>query len=1233
MSKLFLMGAFGLMSLTVSAADLIERTAPTPEDAGSTAVAFEVGKTYILYNVDAQMYFTQGSNWSTRGCVVPNKVSAVPVRVAKYTLADASWDGQTYEIQNYVTNRSSYSWYKMCMNTEGQLYLDQTSWARFVELKAQGNNVYRIMPSEANKNVSGYETVYSDGTQFVGYAGLQYDGGNDTAGFEDASERLPLSALTTEAVDWVFYDYSAFDAYEKSGELKKLIEDAEKAGVDVSAAVEVYNNEAATVAQMQAAMDALSDAIANNTFAGFTPGKALDVTSLIVNHNFTGGDVSGWDGTTWGHGNSQDNVEHYNKTYDTFQTIAGLRAGLYVVGMNGFYRAGSAQDSYDKGKADDPDVRNATFYVTSGETTLAEAPVSQIYSGRQTESKVSGESEVSDGETKYYWPNNSTSANYYFHTLGLYKNSLFATMPAAGSMTIGVKKEASIGGDWSIYDDFSLIYCGEGATAYQAYVEYYRDNMFPDYESQRVEAADPFVTTDGINCTDSYISAFKATNVNATDEASARAAMAALEEAFEPLRENVALWAEYLALAKKASNEVANNESLNHQNPIVEEVDDWTILAAEDWNAHEMSNEELRAFIDEMTEKIKEAKKQVVVDTGETYATDLLVNPDFENGTTGWTIERVAGGNVVHGGNNDNHCFEGWNNANYDIYQVVKDAPEGVYRIEVQGFYRYGRGRYSDYHEQNNQYVKPGGSPVFVYMNHKKTPFTNIYGDPKQITEASFYEGTGYEDVPVDADGNQVEAGAAEQHLYYPNDMASAAKAFSAQMYKQSAYGIIRAGQEMRIGVKGNSTQLNDSWCIWDNFQLFNCGKDATALNNVLPEEIENAQKLLLDDNGQPKLMGKEIKEGLEKAIADAQAALGTTGEAMFDALNDLFDAEENVDESVALFAQLATANDKLFATAEQNSDNPVAEEAFALYEEILGALGGYEYSDSDVADKLAEINKMLTKFRLPSEEEYKDASPMNPVDFTQVIENPGYETEEGTPLADGWSGTGVGTNDTGLNAEIFNNTFDHYQEFYGLPAGQYEVSVLGFYRYGGHGPTNDYAAWTEDPTVNNNALLYANNQSVALKRLAEFADGEHAGEDDWAEVEAESGLYVPNMMATAGTLFMEKGDALRNKVTAIVGADGYLRIGLKKDVAVANDWTIFDSWQLWYLGASLPGDVNGDGAVDVADISAIISDMAAGTNAPSADVNGDGAVDVADISAVITIMAENARLAKAIEE
>lgn len=53
-----------------------------------------------------------------------------------------------------------------------------------------------------------------------------------------------------------------------------------------------------------------------------------------------------------------------------------------------------------------------------------------------------------------------------------------------------------------------------------------------------------------------------------------------------------------------------------------------------------------------------------------------------------------------------------------------------------------------------------------------------------------------------------------------------------------------------------------------------------------------------------------------------------------------------------------------------------------------------------------------------------------------------------------------------------------------------------------------------------------------------------------------------------------------------------------------------------------LEGDVNKDGNVDVADISAIISHMAGQAEYDKADVNGDGEVDVADISATISIMA-----------
>lgn len=67
--------------------------------------------------------------------------------------------------------------------------------------------------------------------------------------------------------------------------------------------------------------------------------------------------------------------------------------------------------------------------------------------------------------------------------------------------------------------------------------------------------------------------------------------------------------------------------------------------------------------------------------------------------------------------------------------------------------------------------------------------------------------------------------------------------------------------------------------------------------------------------------------------------------------------------------------------------------------------------------------------------------------------------------------------------------------------------------------------------------------------------------------------------------------------------------------------------WLPLTLAGGLLADVNGDGAVDVADIATVISVMAS-ANVPdastsvNADVNGDGTVDVADIATIISAMA-----------
>jgi len=57
-------------------------------------------------------------------------------------------------------------------------------------------------------------------------------------------------------------------------------------------------------------------------------------------------------------------------------------------------------------------------------------------------------------------------------------------------------------------------------------------------------------------------------------------------------------------------------------------------------------------------------------------------------------------------------------------------------------------------------------------------------------------------------------------------------------------------------------------------------------------------------------------------------------------------------------------------------------------------------------------------------------------------------------------------------------------------------------------------------------------------------------------------------------------------------------------------------------LKPDVPGDVNGDGEVNIADVNAVINIILSGNGSTTAaDVNGDGEINVADVNAVIDII------------
>ncbi len=249
-----------------------------------------------------------------------------------------------------------------------------------------------------------------------------------------------------------------------------------------------------------------------------------------------------------------------------------------------------------------------------------------------------------------------------------------------------------------------------------------------------------------------------------------------------------------------------------------------------------------------------------------------------------------------------------------------------------------------------------------------------------------------------------------------------------------------------------------------------------------------------------------------------------------------------------------------------------------------------------------------------------------NPFDLTFMLENPDFDTD----AIAGWTSTnGVPGYDAQAD-EFYEKTFNFYQTLEQMPCGIYQLHANAFQRPG----SNDdiyapYAAGTAVVTTS----LYINSTSEPVHHICDdrqpsplFNDGGWGSDQKMGD-----GKYVPNCMVGASKYFA-KGLYDSSVEAEVAEAGKSLRVGIKCTKAPTYYWTMFDHFRLLFFGqAAAPGDVNGDGTIDVADIATVISVMASGgadpVSARSADVNNDGVVDVADIATIINIMAANARI------
>ena len=1151
LKKLFVVGSVLVMAWTTANAELVNgvRQKPEPATTQSWVLSSDTTQNFYLYNPGAKAFFTEGNAWGTQASV---GISGLKVAFTVPTAADVPGTVALEDLPQgvYLLNDFSVkkgSWKLVFFDSETAMYVDRGSQADFGwgVTPIEGTNNFRIHVS-ATSEISPTYNLDSYSGKFVGL--------DVTSNASNTALNPFLEEGEGHYIDWTFVTSDVYEAYlqaieiyNKAQILKAILDDAKARGVNVSAQEAVYQNEAATMEELDAAIDAAKAVIVLNA----TVDSPVDMTTSLTNPNFADGKKTGWTGTDPGFGEGA--AEYYEKNYEIYQTLKDMPNGVYGVSVQAFYRTSWAAVSYNDYKANS--VIPAKIYAKSGVDSLntslfnAWAFAQQGNADALTALKSNGTWLNSVGKDEVdengYIPNNMKAASYVFSLdPNNYKNTAYVAIDN-GELTVGLKKnDSNPGGNWTLFDNFTLSYFGNTPAAFQMALE---KGMPAKTEYSTANVSKQYI--------DAYDAAYTAT---ATDKATFSAAVKAVAAANDSIAKNTQLWAD-LQTKYDESHAVSVEYDLYDAaynlgdyldygydadgNPIIPmSVYDYLDAKTKtgDCDLTNKQLEDIIATINKLVEAVYTEVKEGLKPG--TDVTKFLVNPGFEDGSKGWTVVSKGNGNVQLGGNDANHCYEAWHSTNFDVYQEVSNLPVGLYKLEVNGYVRYLDGGDD---KKNNPAINnreqsyelfEAGVPIYLYMNDSKTGLVNWFSYPKPKAFYDAIEGATY---LYENDENA-----------YPDNMIAASAAFADGGYSQATICMVAEPNTVtRIGVKG--TPEAKFWPIFDNFKLTYLGNGAEIVKPQLEEKIAEAQKY----DGE--VTTKTAKASLTNEVAAAQALLtGEDGDAMLAAIDKLQKAIDDVKEGKTVCLKFTEFIEDYMQFA-QNIDN---QEALQLGATILENLNACAYDADDIEAKKLELREMRLKVQLPAD--YAQGSAEGK-DLTAFIQTPDFSKKKDgvdTNSIEGWQGTSgynFGNDDTqkgALALEFYEKKFDMYQDITSVgnvvfPAGNYCLKMNAFERVSDTMPAFLYATAVES------------GDTLDVKEVMKHAAG----------FDAEAGEAGPGDMVSSVEMFdegkTEGGDGRYLNQLKFKFEGGTLRIGIKHENSNGGDWIIMDDFRLFFYG------------------------------------------------------------------
>lgn len=504
---------------------------------------------------------------------------------------------------------------------------------------------------------------------------------------------------------------------------------------------------------------------------------------------------------------------------------------------------------------------------------------------------------------------------------------------------------------------------------------------------------------------------------------------------------------------------------------------------------------------------------------------------------TGWTHDCIYDdkGDVGHGGHGTNwqtnsHAYtapDGYQTEKF-IERWVHGNSDPVTNSEVAGAGRLSDGVLS----QTLHKLPAGGYKVTCYaMATQQTK-----GDDFKV-----------EGVSVFADTKST-----------PNSQVVATKTGVPQKYEFLLD--IKEGEDLTIGFKLDKCTAN--WVFVDNFQIEYCGSSFKAMNLADVQKAAEELDAKLDGVNACPTYTDKAAELIESARAMTEN--GTSDEEINTMKKDLSDIAAKIEKSSALYAELETLNATI---GEFLAEDPAGDE-FDAFMELYEDCGNGDGAEALMSTWSLD-NDQLTQYMADLKvklENAQNASIKPGDDITRKIVNPsfdsgseGWTVKEGNPKFDG----------TYKNCEVYQGTFDIYQDITNIPDGVYELSVLAFQRVA----ENNVASKAHDNGIEDiTAFIYANDLETPFTSPYTYGMKENSG-DDYAYTLNGETVYIPNSMKGMAAATTENPEAYTVTVPMFVEG-GTLRIGVREKRRPSNvnnswgDWAIWDNFRLKYVGS-----------------------------------------------------------------